>query len=126
MRITDSEGAHGIVDSTGGPVVGELIRSTALGAQVIIYGGMSPDNFVLHNFDILLKVIAIKSYVYRYFFNSPQQRDTDFLLEIARLSSQFKVPVAGMHPLEDFNVAVEGTIRQPEQGKHFFYFPAHT
>jgi NADPH:quinone reductase-like Zn-dependent oxidoreductase len=124
MGITENEGVHGIVDSIGGPVLGDLIRSVALGAQVIIYGGMSPDSFEVHNFDVLLNVIAIRSYAYRYFFDPPQQSDAGVLGDIARLSSHFRAPVADMHPLEEFKIAIEDTIHRSEQGKHFFHLPA--
>ncbi len=124
MEISGNAGVHGILDSTGGPALGELVRSAALGAQVIIYGGMSPDNFVLHNFDVLMKVIAIRSYAYRYFFDPPRESDAGLLSEIVRLSSQFKVPVSGLHPLVEFPIAIEETIQRPEHGKHFFYLPS--
>jgi NADPH2:quinone reductase len=39
MQVTQNKGINGIVDSVGGPVTGELIRSMAFGGQVIINGG---------------------------------------------------------------------------------------
>lgn len=122
MKITMNKGINGIIDNVGGPVTGNLIRSAAFGARVIINGGMSPDNFYLHNFDVLLNGIEISSHVYRYFFNPPKQTDNDFLRNILAASANpdFKTPLGGMHRLEDFNVAITESIKAPQKGKHIF------
>jgi NADPH:quinone reductase-like Zn-dependent oxidoreductase len=120
--ITQNAGIHGVIHSVGGVLAGELVRSLSLGGQVIIYGGFSPDKFELHNFDILMKAAEIRAYVYRYFFTPPRAEDTKMLQEIAEVSggSDFKVPLAGMHALEDFQTAIQETVHHPERGKHFF------
>ncbi|TKB34080.1 MAG: hypothetical protein E5W81_29825, partial [Mesorhizobium sp.] len=51
MDITGGAGLNGIIDNVGGPVSGELIRTLALGGQMVINGGMSAERFELHNFD---------------------------------------------------------------------------
>jgi NADPH:quinone reductase len=96
MEITENNGVNGVIDCVGGALLGELLRSTALGAQVIIYGGYSSEKFDLHNFDILMKGSTIKSYVYRYFFTPPPAGDRQLLQEIADVSGRadFKVSVA--------------------------------
>jgi hypothetical protein len=92
------------------------------GAQVIIYGGYSSEKFDLHNFDVLMKDSTIKSYVYRYFFTPPPAGDRQLLQEITDISGQadFKVPVAGLHPLEDFRTAIYESVNHSENGKRFF------
>jgi NADPH2:quinone reductase len=122
MEITRNNGISGVVDSVGGSVTGELIRSMAFGGQVIINGGMSPERFQLHNFDVLLRGIEIKAYVYRYFFNPPQEGDTEMLQQIAEIFSQpdFQVPLGGVHALDDFKTAVDESINHPERGKRLF------
>jgi NADPH:quinone reductase len=44
------------------------------------------------------------------------------LQEIVDVSggADFKVPVAGLHPLEDFRTAIYETENHPENGKRFF------
>jgi len=63
----------GVIDRVGGALLGELIKCGASGGQATLYGGYSPERFGLHNFDLLMKGSAIKSYVYRYFFTPPQK-----------------------------------------------------
>ncbi|PSL33626.1 quinone oxidoreductase family protein [Chitinophaga ginsengisoli] len=122
MRITQNKGINGVIDNVGGPVTGELIRSMAFGGRVIINGGMSANRFELHNFDILMSGIEIKSHVYRYFFNPPKEADTPILNEIITISAQpgFQVPLGGIHDLEDFNRAITESIEYPQKGKHIF------
>jgi NADPH2:quinone reductase len=122
MEITENSGVNGVIDCVGGPLLGELLRNTALGAQIIIYGGYSSEKFDLHNFDVLMKDSTIKSYVYRYFFTPPPAGDRQLLQEITDVSGQadFKVPVARLHPLEDFRTAIYESVNHSENGKRFF------
>ncbi len=122
MRVTDGDGVNAVIDCVGGPQLGDLIRSTALGAQVIIYGGFSAKRFELHAFDVLMNVIDIRAYAYRYFFAPPPSDDLPRLRQIAEASAadDFKVRVGGLHALEDFRNAITETIERPERGKHFF------
>ncbi|UUZ89909.1 zinc-binding dehydrogenase [Paenibacillus sp. P25] len=122
VEITDNQGLHGVVDSVGGPVAGELIRSLAMNGQAVIYGGYSAETFQLHNFDILLRNVSIKPHIFRYFFVPPQEEDAKLLQTIAKASAgpDFHVPVGGMHALDDFRSAIHTSIHQPERGKRFF------
>jgi NADPH:quinone reductase-like Zn-dependent oxidoreductase len=121
-KITANKGINAVIDNVGGSVTGELIRSTAFGGHVIINGGMSAERFELHNFDILLRGIEIRSHVYRYFFTPPQPGEMQMLLQIAEASAhpEFKVPVGGLNRLEDFQSAIAETLTHPERGKQFF------
>lgn len=122
--ITGGQGISGIIDNVGGPVTGELIRSLNFGSQVIINGGMSEERFALHNFDILLSGLYLRSYVYRYFFDPPPAADAAFLQELIELSGHtiFKVPVGGWHTLDNFGEALQASAQFPQSGKHFFTF----
>ncbi len=122
METTQNQGIKALIDSVGGPLAGELIRSLAIGGQVIIYGGMSSEKFELHNFDVLLKASEIKSHIYRYFFTPPQDGDREFLQEIMEIYGrpEFQIPFGGAHPLEDFETAIAETVNHPEHGKRFF------
>jgi NADPH:quinone reductase len=104
------------------PLAQPLIRSLSVAGQFVIYGGFSSEKFELHNFDILMRGSAIKSYIYRYFFTPPQREDAKLLREIAEISGQSKlrVPVGGLHPLEDFKTAIYETAKHSERGKRFF------
>jgi NADPH2:quinone reductase len=82
--------------------------------------GMSAAKFELHNLDVLLRGIEIKSYVYRYFFTPPRPDETEELNEIAAASFHFKVPVGGLNRLDEFKRAVTETLNHPERGKQFF------
>jgi NADPH:quinone reductase-like Zn-dependent oxidoreductase len=121
-ELTSNKGINAVVDNVGGPVTGELIRRMAFGGQVIINGGMSAERFELHNFDVLLQGIEIRSHVYRYFFTPPQQSEMEELRQIAEASasSEFKVPVGGINRLDEFMNAVSETLSHPERGKQFF------
>jgi len=121
-QITHNQGIRAVIDNVGGPVTGELIRSMAVGGQVIINGAMSPERFELHNFDVLPRALEIRAHIYRYFFNAPTSRDRETLAEIVKTAQpdDFVVPTGGMHPLEDFQAAIEQTIRNPGRGKRLF------
>jgi NADPH:quinone reductase len=122
MEITQRQGVNGVIDCVGGPVTGELIRSLYFGGQFIVYGGFSSEKFELHNFDILMKGSGIRSHVYRYFFIPPKAAETKLLQEIADISGRtaFRVPVGGLHPLEEWTTAIDETVNHPERGKRFF------
>ncbi|MCP3137925.1 quinone oxidoreductase family protein [Pyxidicoccus xibeiensis] len=122
LELTGGQGVSGIIDCVGGPLLGELIRSSAFGGQVIVYGGYSAQKFELHNFDILMKGLRLGAYVYRYFFEPPKPEDLPMLRNIAALSApaSFKVPIAEAHSLEDFKSAIEESVLRPEAGKRFF------
>jgi NADPH:quinone reductase len=119
-EITGGKGIVALIDNVGGPVTGELIRAMAFGGQVIINGGMSPERFELHNFDVLLSGLEIRSHVYRYFFDPPKAADMPTMQTIAAASDRFKVPIGGMNALEDYHRAVVETLGSPERGKQFF------
>lgn len=114
-----------VVDCVGGPLLGELVRSAGMGAQIVIYGGFSPERFELHNFDLLLKAVDIRSYAYRYFFDPPPPQDRPRLERIMEMAARddFRVRVGGLHPVNDFRVAISDTIERPERGKHYFELP---
>jgi NADPH:quinone reductase-like Zn-dependent oxidoreductase len=122
MEITQNKGINGLVDNVGGRVTGELIRSIIFGGRAIINGGMSAERFELHNFDVLLKGLEIKGHAYRYFFTPPPTSDKEFIREIAAVSGRpsFEVPIGGLHALEDFEAAIDATLRNTGRGKHLF------
>jgi NADPH2:quinone reductase len=124
--VTGGAGVRAVVDSVGGPVLAELMRTLGLGGQVIIYGGLSQDGYQLHNFDFLLNNAAIRPYAYRYFFDAPGPQDAALLDEITAVTGEagFVAPVGGFHPLEDFRAAIEASLSRPEQGKRFFQMTA--
>jgi NADPH:quinone reductase-like Zn-dependent oxidoreductase len=119
-EITGGKEIVALIDNVGGPVTGELIRAMAFGGQVIINGGMSPERFELHNFDVLLSGLDIRSHVYRYFFDPPKPGDMPTMQAIAAAADSFRVPIGGMNALEDHRRAVAETLRSPERGKQFF------
>lgn len=123
-EITGGKGIAGVVDNTGGPVLTELIRSTVFNGKIVINGGMSPDNFELHNFDILLNGLEIKSHVYRYFFTPPLPGDRDELKKIIAQSAEadFYVPIGGWYELDRFEEAIRNSIDNPSVGKNIFIF----
>ncbi len=118
-EITEQNGVNAVIDCVGGAIAGDLIRSLAIGGQFVIYGGFSPEKFPLHNFDLLMKGAAIKSYVYRYFFNPPPADDRKLLNEIADSCArpEFNLRIGGAHALDDFKIAIAETLDRPESGK---------
>jgi NADPH:quinone reductase-like Zn-dependent oxidoreductase len=124
MEITQSKGINGVIDAVGGPLTGDLIQSLSFDGQVVIYGNYSPEKFELHNYDILMKNIRIKAYLYRYFLTPPKQEDWEMLQEIIEVTGNldFHVSIGGMHSLEDFKTAIYKSLHRPEQGKRYFTF----
>ncbi|MER9711032.1 zinc-binding dehydrogenase [Mesorhizobium sp. M0213] len=122
MDITGGAGLNGIVDNVGGPVSGELIRTLALGGQMVINGGMGAERFELHNFDVLLSGVEIRANIYRYFFSPPAEADRPVLREIIDIFGQpgFHVPVGGLHALTEFKLAVANSLDRADLGKQIF------
>jgi NADPH:quinone reductase-like Zn-dependent oxidoreductase len=122
IDITEGKGLNGFIDHVGGLVTGEIIRSMAFGAKVVINGVMSDESYQLHNLDILMNGLEITSYVYRYFFDPPKCSDKTFLNQLVRISgdASFKAPVAQLYPIEQFREAVHASLEQPEKGKRLF------
>ncbi|MBO9729409.1 MAG: hypothetical protein J7623_12305 [Chitinophaga sp.] len=81
---------------------------------------MSSAQYSLHNFDVLLKGLQIQSHVYRYFFTPPSPEDAALLQEIATISMQFEANVSGVHPFEDFTIAIQKSRDSSEGGKQIF------
>ncbi|HVI43921.1 MAG TPA: zinc-binding dehydrogenase [Chitinophaga sp.] len=126
MEITGNKGVSGIIDNVGGPLTAALIRSTAFGARLIINGGMSEEKYELHNFDILMKGLQIRSHVYRYFFAPPQSGDDAMLQEMIDISAapDFRMPAGRTYPLDDFRLAIDDSITRASGGKHLFVMPS--
>ncbi|TIS91011.1 zinc-binding dehydrogenase [Mesorhizobium sp.] len=122
IEITGSAGLSGVIDHVGGPVSGELIRTLALGGQMVINGGMSAERFELHNFDVLLSSVEIRANIYRYFSSPPVEADRPVLREIIDIFGQpgFHVPVGGIHPLAEFKLAVTNSLDRADLGKQMF------
>lgn len=122
MDMTGGAGLNGIIDNVGGPVSGDLIRTLALGGQMVINGGMSAERFELHNFDVLLSGVEIRANIYRYFFAPPVEADQPVLREIVDIFGQpgFHVPVGGIHPLTEFKLAVANSLDRADMGKQTF------
>ncbi|TIV01954.1 MAG: hypothetical protein E5W00_22490, partial [Mesorhizobium sp.] len=122
MDMTGGAGLYGIIDNVGGPASGELIRTLAMGGQMVINGGMSSERFELHNFDVLLSGIEIRANIYRYFFSPPVEADRPVLREIVDIFGQpdFHVPVGGIHPLAEFELAVTNSLDRADLGKQIF------
>jgi NADPH2:quinone reductase len=120
--IIGGRGVSAVIDSVGGPRTGELIRSAAFGARVILYGGMSPKPFTLSNFDVLLKNVKITGHTYRFFFTPPSAADLEEMKAIVSITSDgaFKVQIGGRHRLDDFKEAVGETLSNTSIGKHLF------
>jgi NADPH2:quinone reductase len=123
MEITGNKGLNAVIDCVGGPLLADLMRSlVSWNGKVVIYGGYSSEKFALHNFDILMRGVTIKAYVYRYFSTPPRKEDRKTLQSIAEVFAppEFKVRVGGTHRLESFKTAIEEALKRPESGKQFF------
>jgi NADPH:quinone reductase len=120
MDLTCGQGLHGVIDCVGGRLLRDLMECLVLGGQVIIYGGISDERLALHNLDVVLKIVTIKPYIYRFFARPPRSDDQDSLRRIIDTFGRedFRAPVGGAYPLEDFAKAL-----QPGKGKNYFVFP---
>ena len=69
-----------------------------------------------------MKAAQSNHILYRYFFTPPRKEDAKLLREIGEISgrSELRVPVGGLHPLEDFKTAIYETAEHSGHGKRFF------
>ncbi|CAN7463417.1 zinc-binding dehydrogenase [Trinickia sp. LjRoot230] len=120
--LTNGHGLDAVIDNVGGPVTGELVRSLAFGGRVVINGGMSPERFELHNFDLLMSGAEMRASIYRYFFNPPKPADWEMLSSVIAAfgSDDFYIPRGATHRLDDFELAIRTATEHSEQGKQLF------
>jgi len=104
-------GAHGLIDCVGGPMVGRLATALVFGSQIVIYGGFDPAPATIHNLDIVLNGLEIRSYVYRYFFSGPGPADEARVRQMLAMAQtlDIQVPVAGRYRLDQYSEALRET-----------------
>lgn len=110
-EITESKGLSAIIDAVGGPLLTDLVRSAGFGAKVIMYGGLSGQQFQLHNNDIYLNGLTIESYIYRHFFTPPAPEEKTIIEKIVGIASDpsFIAPVSGRYKLDEYKTAVRNS-----------------
>lgn len=118
-EVTGGAGLHGVIDAVGGPLLGDLVRSLAMGGRAIVYGAFSQEPFTLHSAELLMKASTIETYAYRYFFSPPPKQDAAWLESVIAQAGQdsLRMRIAGRHSLDDFASAVRETIEHGERGK---------
>ena len=121
LEITGG-GLHAVVDCVGGLQFAELARALRFGSRAVIYGAFSAEPFSLHNLDILLNNLDMRSYVYRYFFNPPAIEDERRIRQILALSAHLdvEIPAAGRYPLECFKQALTDAASGAGPGRRYF------
>nr|WP_294815347.1 zinc-binding dehydrogenase [uncultured Sphingomonas sp.] len=106
LELTDG-GTHGLIDCVGGATLGELMRTLRFGSRAVIYGGFASEPFQLHNLDLLLNGLEIRSYIYRYFFAAPDAVDEARIRQLLAFAAQInlRIPVAGCFALDQYRTA---------------------
>jgi NADPH2:quinone reductase len=120
MELTGGQGLHGVIDCVGGPLLRDLFECLVPGGQIVIYGGMSGERFALHNLEVLLNMVTIKPYIYRFFDRPPRSHEQEGLRQLIDIFGHdtFRIPVGGAYRLEEFREALD-----PGKGKNYFVFP---
>ena len=115
-------GIDGLVDCVGGTCFTQLVRSLRLGSKAIIYGGFDPQPFMLHNLDVLLSVLEIRSYIYRYFFDPPAPADEMRVRQLLAFAASLdlRIPCAGRFRLNQYKEALSETLADGAVGRRYF------
>src|SRR5258708_37533532 len=71
MAITQNKGVNGVVDSVGGRLLGELIRTLAIGGKTVVFGGGEPPAPRVYKFDLPPPSPEKKTKAHRHFFIPP-------------------------------------------------------
>jgi len=110
-EITAGKGVSAIADAVGGPLLADLVRNTAFGGRVIMYGGLSDQTFELHNNDIYLNGLSIEPYIYRHFFTPPAPEEKATLDKMIAIASDpsFIAPISGRYRLDEYRTAVKAS-----------------
>ncbi|WP_431210175.1 zinc-binding dehydrogenase [Puia sp. P3] len=110
-RLTANKGISAIIDAVGGPLLANLVRSAAFNARVIMYGGLSDQQFGLHNNDVYLNGLTIEPYIYRHFFTPPAKEENKTLQAIITIASDpsFVAPISGQYRLDQYKTAVKAS-----------------
>lgn len=121
---TDGAGLNGLADAVGGEVLTQLLEALAFRGRVVIVGAYDLQPFKASALKVLMDLLEIRSYVYRYFFEPPATGDADYLKSVLDelADPATVVPIAGRHRLEDFREALEETAARPEAGKRVLVF----
>ncbi len=122
VRDITSGGISALIDCVGGPHFGALARAMLPGSRAIIYGGFSQEPFSLHNLDILLNGLEIRSYIYRFFFNPPAPTDEARIRQLLAFSAYLNlhIPTAARYPLEQFAQAFADVESGDVAGRRYF------
>lgn len=122
VRAATGGPLDGLVDCVGGPAFAELARTLGLGSRAVVYGGFSPEPFALHNLDILLNLLEVRSYAYRYFFEPPGPADEPRVRQVLAMAAYLgvQVPTAGRYALEDFRAALHEDGVRAQAGRRYF------
>jgi NADPH:quinone reductase-like Zn-dependent oxidoreductase len=110
-KLTANKGINAIIDAVGGPLLADLVRSAAFNARVIMYGGLSDQQFGLHNNDVYLNGLTIEPYIYRHFFTPPAKEENETLQTIITIASDpsFVAPISGQYRLDQYKIAVKAS-----------------
>jgi NADPH:quinone reductase-like Zn-dependent oxidoreductase len=63
LRLTDGGGARVVFDPVGGRTFAELVKATAVGGTLVLYGALSKDETPLPVLEVLGRRLTIRGYV---------------------------------------------------------------
>lgn len=110
LNVTDGQGVKCILDSVGGSLISDLLRSIAPLGQLIAYGLLSNDNVEYHNSTVIYKNITLKGFGIDNWLSGISNKEKETMLHwlVNILSSkQFVIPISAKFPITDFQQAIE-------------------
>lgn len=120
LRITNNQGVKCILDSVGGPLISDLLKSIAPLGQLITYGLLSNNNVEFHNSTIIFKNITIKGFGIDNWLlrinNKEKKTMLDWLINTLS-NNQFEMPIVAKFTIKDFQKAIEMYQERKIKGK---------
>ena len=118
--LTDSRGVAGCFDAVGGGTASDAYHSLAVKGRMLVYGRLSPDDFLLNNATLIYRNLTIKGFgIDDWLSSTPQATRNRMMKELieAVASARLRLPVAASYPLEKALEAISHSRASATVGK---------
>jgi NADPH:quinone reductase-like Zn-dependent oxidoreductase len=125
QQITGGKGVKVALDAVGGKTGTDILKCLQPGGKLIIYSRLSADPVTFYNSDVLYKNLTIASFGLRAYLDSKRtEQKQEVIQSLIKIigAPEFKMEVAAIYPLEDYQEAIKTVTEAKQEGKVLFRF----
>jgi NADPH:quinone reductase-like Zn-dependent oxidoreductase len=118
--LTDSRGVACCFDAVGGGTAADAYGCLAVKGKMLVYGRMSPDDFLLNNATLIYRNLSIKGFgIDEWLGRAPQATRSRMMRDVIEAVSagRLRLPVAASYPLEKALGAIRHSRAPAKVGK---------